>query len=190
MGEGGAIALASVLQQDRAALTDLFLSRTTDGEGLDSGPPIGDRGAMAIAVALRSNTRLRTLDLRDQHISTQGALALGDMLRTNTHLELLTLSENPIGFQGVRTPSAPATGAEEKEICVHAGGVPHQLCCGELCWTKPHTPRSTAAKGASACTPLGSPHLIGARHRRGAAEQHGAPWPVPVSLRPRRRRSA
>jgi hypothetical protein len=103
-----------VLQNDKAGLTDLFLSGSADGDGPHSRTPIGDRGAIAIATALKSNTKLRTLNLRAQHITAQGARALGDMLKTNTVLELLTLSDNAIGSDGVRTLSAPAARAGDE----------------------------------------------------------------------------
>ena len=64
--------------------------------------PIGDRGVMALAVALQTNTHLRTLNLNDQAVSKLGAQALGAMLKKNTHLEILSLGGNPIGLEGVK----------------------------------------------------------------------------------------
>jgi len=44
--------------------------------GLTLRDPIGDRGVMALAVALQTNTHLRTLNLNDQVVSKLGAQAL------------------------------------------------------------------------------------------------------------------
>ena len=61
---------------------------------------IGDRGAAAIAEALKSNTELTSLHLGYNTIGPSGAAALAEALKSNTALTKLWLHDNKIGDSG------------------------------------------------------------------------------------------
>ena len=73
-----------------------------DCTSLDLGDSnIGDRGATALANALRYNTVLESLDLGyNNKIGDLGAASLAAALKVNTVLKTLILSENVIGDEG------------------------------------------------------------------------------------------
>ena len=61
---------------------------------------IGDKGAEALAQALKENKHLHTMNLRGNRIGDLGAGALGGMLRKNRTLRNLNLDGNAITKQG------------------------------------------------------------------------------------------
>ena len=58
---------------------------------------VGDRGAAALAGAIKGNGALKTLRLIDNKIGDAGAAALADALRVNGALTTLNLYGNQIG---------------------------------------------------------------------------------------------
>ena len=69
-------------------------------ELLLNGERIGDNGAMELAKALRSDKRLRLVDLWSNGIGPAGAKALAEALFVNDKLEKLYLNDNAIGSEG------------------------------------------------------------------------------------------
>jgi hypothetical protein len=61
---------------------------------------IGNRGAAALAEALKLNTHLARLDLSGNNIDKEGAAALAEALAVNTSLEALYINENYLGGWG------------------------------------------------------------------------------------------
>merc|ERR1712217_388073 len=61
---------------------------------------IDDKGAIAIADALKVNASLTELDLADNLIGSEGAIAIADALKVNTSLMDLNLIYNKIGREG------------------------------------------------------------------------------------------
>jgi hypothetical protein len=70
LGDGTAAALAELLRADRCALTSVDLSRNA----------VTDKGAKALASALRANRTLRVLDLSENLVGDGGADALAQAL--------------------------------------------------------------------------------------------------------------
>jgi len=66
---------------------------------------IGDAGAQALSEALETNKTMTTLDLSDNEIGDAGAQALSDALMTNNILTLLGLKKNKIGDAGAQALS-------------------------------------------------------------------------------------
>lgn len=65
------------------------------------GNQITDNGVRMMAVMLKSNHSLLSLDLFDNKIQKNGADALSDVLKTNTTLQSLNLGKNHIGDEGL-----------------------------------------------------------------------------------------
>ena len=59
-------------------------------------------GATTIALALRTNISIHTINFRNNHIGPEGAKALADLLEYNPTIVRLDLSENPITDEGAR----------------------------------------------------------------------------------------
>ncbi|KAF9910217.1 hypothetical protein BX616_010922, partial [Lobosporangium transversale] len=66
---------------------------------------IGNEGALALSEALKSNTNLTTLNLSSNSMGKEGAFALSEALMTNTTLTILHLSSNAIGEEGAHSLS-------------------------------------------------------------------------------------
>ena len=62
----------------------------------------GDRGARAIAEAIKHHPNIYELDLSGHNIGDEGAIHLADALRSNTVLKILDLYRNHIGDEGAR----------------------------------------------------------------------------------------
>ena len=62
----------------------------------------GPRGIEHLSSALKTNTQLTALNLRDNRIDDTGAMLLADVLRTNTTLKSLDLRSCNIGRQGMQ----------------------------------------------------------------------------------------
>ncbi len=65
-----------------------------------SGEHVGDDGAVALALALADDQRLRMLDLWSNGIGPSGATALAAAIAANSKLDKLYLNENKIGVEG------------------------------------------------------------------------------------------
>ncbi|KAF9176758.1 hypothetical protein BGZ50_009716 [Haplosporangium sp. Z 11] len=63
---------------------------------------IGDNGAQALSEALKINSTLTTLDLSANSIGDNGAVALSEAFKTNSTLITLDLSANSIGDNGAQ----------------------------------------------------------------------------------------
>jgi Ran GTPase-activating protein (RanGAP) involved in mRNA processing and transport len=61
---------------------------------------IGDKGTAALAEALKVNTLLTQLALRNNNIGVDGASALADALKVNTSATKIWLNDNAIGAEG------------------------------------------------------------------------------------------
>ena len=62
---------------------------------------IGDNGIAHIATALKTNTTMRTLDIRNCGLSDEGAESLARALAVNRSLQKLDISNNEIGDNGI-----------------------------------------------------------------------------------------
>ena len=62
---------------------------------------IGDKGIAYITTALHTNATMRTLVLRDCHISNVGAESLARALAVNTSLQKLVMGRSNIGYNGL-----------------------------------------------------------------------------------------
>ena len=62
---------------------------------------MGIKGALAVAEALRINSKIRSVNLGDNWFGDQGTSALSEVLSANSTLTSINLSENRIGQKGV-----------------------------------------------------------------------------------------
>ena len=106
VAQPGAIALVVALEGKKCRLTDVGGSplgpfELKDCVHLDlSARALGDSGAKELAAALKTNSKLETLDLYFNYIRDEGAIALADALRENSKLTKLTMESNSIGNEG------------------------------------------------------------------------------------------
>ena len=99
------LAAAPAVAQSRCKLGHV---RQADGSfrivGCDElllhGEHIGDEGVKQLAKALKSDTRLRLLDLWSNGIGPAGASALAEALAVNSKLDKLYMNENTVGADG------------------------------------------------------------------------------------------
>ena len=90
-GDTGVVHIASALAEPGCLLEDLHLA----------GVEMGDRGAEALANALRTNRRLDLLNIETNWITDRGAEAFADVLETaNKTLMELQLGSNAISTRG------------------------------------------------------------------------------------------
>ena len=106
----------------------------------------GNRGAAALADALRYATQLQRLDLRRNRIGPEGAAALAGALRHATQLQRLNLTRNFIGPEGATALADAPT-----------------LRCTTSPTTRRQAPRRRRAHERASAHPLQQ------RHRRAAA---------------------
>ena len=91
LGPAGARALAGLLERNsRVPVKTIDLSKNS----------IGDLGAVALARAIKINTKLQEIHLFENNIGDAGAVALADAIKINTKLQEIDLSENYIRDEG------------------------------------------------------------------------------------------
>ncbi|KAL7704337.1 Leucine Rich repeat [Lotmaria passim] len=82
MGDEGACALATALGYPEATLVELDVARTW----------LGDRGLIALGVALQTNTSLQVLHVGDNHFTQEGGASFAALLENNQHVVRCGLS--------------------------------------------------------------------------------------------------
>lgn len=90
IGDGGARAMAEMLERDDNTVTYLYLYNND----------ISDTGAVAFSEALKANKSLTYLSLSNNRVADEGATALAEALRSNVHLVYMGLAKNDIGNAG------------------------------------------------------------------------------------------
>jgi len=107
----GALALASALS--RSAVRELVLGSNA----------LGDAGATAIAVLLRENTSITTLDLSGNGITPSGAVSLAAGLIRNATLRSLCLDFNAVGPVGAAAIAAALPSTELESLDLEWNGI-------------------------------------------------------------------
>ena len=108
IGPAGALALASVLEEDEKAVLEVLCL---------GGNNLGDKGLGFLADMLRTNTSLKELWLRDNNLTSTSGTALAQNLQTNGTLQELWLGGNELGDEGAKSLAAAIQGSASESCC-------------------------------------------------------------------------